>query len=130
MDHPNAEAARTSIEALMKGDVATMAASIAEDAVWHVPGSHRFSGDYRGREEITGRFQTMAEAGVVFGVEEIHDVVGNDEHVLAMVSVSLTTPSGSASQTSIWIMHVADGEATEFWARNEDQAAIDALVGA
>ncbi len=113
----------------MKGDVATMAAGIGEDAVWHVPGAHKFAGDYRGREAIAGRFQVMAEAGVSLAIDEIHDVVGNDEHVLAMVKTTLTAPSGTSSQTSVWIMHVTDGKATEFWARNEDQAAIDALIG-
>jgi hypothetical protein len=129
MEHANVEAARASIEAMMKGDLQAMAAGIAEDAVWHVPGAHRFAGDYRGRENITGRFQTMAEAGTSLMVDEIHDIVGNDEHVVAMVRTTLTAPAGTSSQGSIWIFHVADGKATEFWARNDDQAAIDALIG-
>lgn len=128
-EHPNVEACRTSIEALMKGDLATMGAGIADDAVWHVPGNHAWSGDYRGKADIVGRFQRMAEAGITFAVDEIHDVVGNDEHVVAMVRVTGSSAAGSTTQTSVWIFHVADGKAIEFFARNEDQAAIDALVG-
>lgn len=112
----------------MKGDLEGMAAGIADDAVWHVPGSHRFAGDMTGKEAIVGRFQTMAEAGVTFTLDDIHDVVGNDEHVVALVSVTLNSPSGSESQTAVWIFHVENGKAKEFWARNEDQAAFDALM--
>jgi len=128
-EHPNVEATRSAIEALMKGDLETMAAGIADDAVWHVPGNHAWSGDYRGKADIVGRFQRMAEAGLSTAVEEIHDVVGNDEHVVAMVRFAITTPAGSVTQSSVWIFHVADGKAVEFWARNEDQGAIDALIG-
>ena len=129
MDHPNVEAARTSLEGFMKGDMAALAAGIADDAVWHVPGSHAWAGEYRGKDEILGRFQKMAEVGVGLALDEIHDIVGNEEHVLAMVKVTLSAPGGSVSQGSVWIMHVRDGKTTEFWAGNEDQAAIDALIG-
>ena len=128
-EHPNVEATRASLEGFMKGDMGAMAAGIAEDAVWHVPGSHAWSGEYRSKGEILGRFQKMAEVGVSTVLDEIHDIVGNDEHVMAMVKLTLNAPGGSASQTSVWIMHVRDGKAIEFWARNEDQGAIDALIG-
>jgi hypothetical protein len=106
-----------------------MAAGIADDAIWHVPGSHPYAGDFSGKATILGRFQVMGEAGVTFTLDDIHDVIGNDEHVVALVTVTLTSPSGSETQTAVWIFHVEDGKAKEFWARNEDQAALDALIG-
>ncbi len=127
-DHPNVETARTSLEAMMKGDLDTMAAGIAEDAVWHVPGSNQWSGDYSGRADIVGRFGRMAEQGYRFSLDEIHDIVGNDEHVIALVHVTANGPAADASTSSIWIFHIRDGKATEFWARNEDQAAIDRVM--
>ncbi len=127
-EHPNVEAARASLEAFLKGDMETMAAGIAEDAVWHLPGKNRWSGDRVGREAIMGRFQEMAEAGISSRLDEIHDVVGNDEHVLAMVRFTLTAPAGTTTQTSVWVMHVKDGKATEFWPRNEDQDELDRLL--
>ena len=128
-EHPNVEAARTSFEAFMKGDLEAMAAGIADDAVWHVPGKHRFAGDYSGRSAIVGRFAEMAQAGVRTTVEEIHDVVGNDEHVVGLVRFAIESPSGRSAQNSAWILHVRDGRATEFWAHNADQAAIDEIIG-
>jgi ketosteroid isomerase-like protein len=35
--------------------------SLAENAVWHVGGTHRFSGDYRGREAILGYFDAVRQ---------------------------------------------------------------------
>jgi ketosteroid isomerase-like protein len=128
-DHPNVEAARAGLEALMKGDVETMAAGIAEDAIWHIPGSNQWSGDFSGREAIVGRFGRMAEGGYAFTLDEIHDVVGNEEHVISLVRVTAKGPSDSASTNSVWVMHVRDGEATEFWGYNDDQAAIDRVMG-
>ncbi|MGZ8629640.1 MAG: nuclear transport factor 2 family protein [Actinomycetota bacterium] len=127
-DHPNVEAARTSLEAMMKGDIQTMAAGIADDATWHVPGSNQWSGEYSGKDAIVGRFGRMAERGYGFTLEEIHDIVGNDEHVISLVRVTATGPAETASTNSIWIMHVRDGKASEFWGYNEDQAAIDRVM--
>ena len=127
-DHPNVEAARTSLEGLMKGDVETMAAGIADNAVWHVPGSNRFAGDFVGKPAILARLGQMAEAEVQFTVDEIHDIVGGDDHVVALVRLSVTGPSRSASTGAIWVMHVRDGMATEFWGMNENQSAVDAVL--
>ncbi len=112
----------------MRGDIETMAAGIAEDAVWHVPGSHAFAGDFVGRGAILERFRAMSGSGLTTEIDEIHDVIGNDEHVVALIRVTFGGAAETTSQTSIWTMHVRDGKATEFWARNEDQAAVDRIA--
>jgi ketosteroid isomerase-like protein len=129
-EHPNVETARTGLGAFMKGDVATMASTIDDDVVWHVPGKHAFSGDIHGKGDVLGRFQKLAEAGFTQTFEEIHDVVGNDEHVVALVTLSISGGGKTVSTHSVQVYHVRDGKMTEFWAMNEDQAAIDALMNA
>lgn len=62
-DHANVEAARASPEAMMKGNLETMAGGITDDAAWHVPGANQWSGDYTGKPEIMGRSARMAEQG-------------------------------------------------------------------
>jgi len=124
-DHPNVEAARAGIEAFMKGDLETFGASVADDATWHVPGSHAYAGTFEGKATIVGRFQELAAAGRAVTIDEIHDVVGGDDHVVALVRTTVTGPSGSASGNAIFIMHVQGGQVKEFWASNEHQAAID-----
>jgi uncharacterized protein len=128
-EHPNIRGARAAIEALMRGDTATLAAWIAEDAVWHVPGSHRLSGDLRGRDQILDRGRVMAELGIRTSVDEVHDVLGSGEHVVALLTTTTMGPRGRSSQRVAWVMHARDGMATELWAHNWDQAAIDTVIG-
>ncbi len=128
-DHPNVEATRIALEAFMKGDRESLGSMIAEDAVWHIPGNNRFSGDRRGRDAIMGRFQEMAEAGFRPTIDEIHDIVGGDEHVVALVTLALETSEGTTRSRSVQVYHVAGGQATEFWAYNEHQDEIDAVLG-
>jgi hypothetical protein len=127
-DHPNVETTRAALEAFMKGDVETFAASIADEAVWHVPGSHSFAGTFEGKAAIMGRFQEMAASGHVASIDEIHDIVGGDDHVVALVRTSLTGSGGSASGNAVFVLHVEAGRAKEFWAHNEHQAEIDRLL--
>jgi ketosteroid isomerase-like protein len=128
-EHPNVEATRTAFEAFMKGDTEALAPHIADDAVWHIPGSHRFAGTFEGKAAIMGRSQEQAEAGVQTSFDEIHDIVGGDDHVVALMRTSVTGPGGSAAGNAIFVLHVKDGTATEFWAYNEHQAEIDRLLG-
>ena len=128
-EHPNVESARAGFEAFMKGDVETMAAGIADDAVWHIPGTNRFAGTFEGKPAILARFQAQAEAGVRVVFDEIHDIVGNDDHVVALLRTSLQAPGGSASGDAVFVMHVSAGRMTEAWVSNEHQAEIDRLIG-
>jgi len=127
-EHPNVESTRAALEAFMKGDMETMGAAIADDAIWHVPGSHRYAGTFEGKAKIMGRFQEQAEAGVRASFDEIHDIVGGDDHVVALMRTTISAPGGSASGNAIFVFHVRDGKATEFWGYNEYQAEIDALL--
>lgn len=125
----NVQATRIAFEAFMKGDVDTMMAAIADETVWHVPGSNRFSGEFRGKAAVMERFQAMGEAGARSVLDEIHDIVGNDEHVVALVRISVHGTGGSGSTNAVWVMHVRDGKMIEFWGSNEDQAAVDRVFG-
>jgi ketosteroid isomerase-like protein len=118
------------MEAFNRGDMDTFAASISDDVIWHAPGKNRYSGTFDGKAAALGRFREQAQGGVKFSFADLHDVVGNDEHVVALLTIKVSGPGGDASTRSAFVMHVRDGKMTEFWAFNEDQAAVDAAVGA
>ena len=127
-DHPNAAIARGALEAFIRGDVPTMAATLADDVVWHAPGANRFSGTFTGKEETVARLGAMREAGVVVSFE-IHDVVGNDDHVVALVDATITNAAGASCRgPQAQVMHVRDGRLVEFWGMNQDQAAVDRVI--
>ena len=127
-DHPNAVTMRAALEAFLRGDMETLAGSIADDVVWHAPGANALSGDFVGKAATLERMGKMRASGIQVTFD-IHDVVGNDEHVVVMVNATVSNAKGdSATGPQVQIMHVRDGKMAEFWAMNEDQAAVDAVI--
>lgn len=128
-DHPDAATARTAIDAFSRGDMTAMLELVDDEVVWHAPGTNRFSGKFEGKAAVIDRFARMTEAGVVTTLE-IHDVVGNDEHVVALVRATVTAADGRSYQTpQVQAMHIRDGRCVEFWGMNQDQAAMDEILG-
>jgi ketosteroid isomerase-like protein len=127
-DHPNAQIARAGMDAFNRGDVEAFAATVADDVVWHAPGTNRFSGEFRGKAAALTRFKEQAQAGVGFSFTDVHDVVANDEHVVALLYIRVTGPGGEYTGPSVFVQHLREGKLVEFWAMNEDQAAIDRVV--
>ena len=128
-EHRNVEITRTALEAFMQGDVETLASLLDDAVVWHIPGVHRFAGEFRGKAEVMDRLRRMGEAQVRNVFEEVHDVVGNDEHVVALVRSRVETPAGTAPTRSVQVLHVRNGKLIEFWAMNDRQDEIDTLIG-
>ena len=56
---------------------------------------------------------------------DIHDILANDDHVVALVKVTASRGGQRLESRSTHIMHVADGQLTEFWNFPEDPAAGD-----
>ena len=84
MDHPNATAYRRTADAFRVGDREALAALIGEDVVWHIPGSGPMAGDIHGREALFRFFDRLRDVTEgTFMIKE-HDVLGSDEHVVAL----------------------------------------------
>lgn len=128
-EHPNVAVARVGMEAFNRGDMEAFAASLHDAVVWHAPGKNRYSGTFNGKAASLGRFKEQAEGGVRFRFSDLHDIVGGDDHVVALLTVETTGPGGQASTRSAFIMHVRDGKMAEFWAFNEHQDEVDAVIG-
>jgi hypothetical protein len=50
--HPNAQTVMSAFQAFAEGDMATMEGLFADDAIWHVAGRNKWSGDYTGPQAI------------------------------------------------------------------------------
>lgn len=124
-DHPNLIAARTGYEAFANGDMATLNDVMSDDIVWHNGGDNILSGDYEGKEAVFGFFgRIVEETGGSFN-NEIHDILANDEHGVALVDTSATRGGKSLQGRAVHVFHMSDGKLTEFWSYPEDQTAID-----
>ena len=128
-EHPNGALMRGLFESFASGDVEAMEATFDEDLTWHAPGTNRFSGQFRGRTAAMERLGQMREAGISTSFD-VHDVVANDEHVVALVHLHLEVADGRRyDQPQVAVAHARDGRIVEFWTMNQDQAVLDLLIG-
>jgi hypothetical protein len=128
-EHPNGTLLRSLLEAFAARDVQTMEGSFDEDVTWHAPGTNRFSGQFRGRTAAIQRLAQMREAGISTRFD-VHDVVANEEHAVALVHLHLEVADGRRyDQPQVQVAHVRDGRIVEFWTMNQDQAVLDLLIG-
>jgi uncharacterized protein len=125
-EHPNVELTRRGYAAFAAADLATMTELIADDVAWHVTGAGQLSGIYHGRDEVFGFFgRLVEETGGTFRLD-LHDVLANDEHTVALCTLSATRGGKSLEVPVANIHHIRDGKTTEFWSATADpQASID-----
>jgi ketosteroid isomerase-like protein len=114
------------LDAYGDNDRQAMSDALAEDAVWHVGGTHRHSGDYRGREAILAYFDAVREATADTMRLEPLEVLANDRHGAAFLRVTADR-DGRRLETVVADAFRFDeeGRIVEFWASNSNQAAID-----
>jgi ketosteroid isomerase-like protein len=128
-EHPNVTLVRDGFEAFNKGDTAWIDEHLAEDIVWHVGGNSKWAGAYEGKASVLEMFQSQGHA--MSTSADIHDVLGNDEHVVALGEASATAQDGSsAAWKYMQIFHVRDGKVTEVWGMAENDATVDPFLDA
>ena len=121
---------RDALERWGEGDLDPLAERFSPDLVWHVPGVHRFAGEFHGRREVLDLMLRMAEAEIRTAFDEVHAVVGDEEHVVALIRATLHAPRGSVPMRSVFVLHFdAAGLVAEAWAMNDRQDEIDVVIG-
>ena len=107
------------------GDLAAVEELLAEDVVWHVPGTSPIAGDYRGRDAVMAYFRTRrALAGGAISVTKHDEMHGQD--VLVQLADGAARLGG---QEVVWrtagVYRVADGKLAEAWLVPLDLEAFD-----
>jgi ketosteroid isomerase-like protein len=128
MTNPNRERLQAFLDAYGAKDRDAVGEALAEEAVWHVGGTHRLSGDYRGREAILEYFdRTAAETAQSLRLEPV-ELMADDRHGAAFLRVTATRGEKRLDVTMAEAFRFdEDGRITEFWAHATDQGAIDAF---
>jgi ketosteroid isomerase-like protein len=124
-DHPNLDSARAGYAAFAAGDMAALNDAISDDIVWHSGGSNILSGDYVGKPAVFEFFGRIAEETGGSFTNDIHDMLANDDHGVALVNQAATRGGKTLAAKSIHVFHMKDGKMTEFWAYPEKQEAFD-----
>jgi ketosteroid isomerase-like protein len=122
-EHPNITVVRELMEAFNSGDEDRIKARMAQDVTWHMIGGETTEG-------LEALAASMADAGDDFSITtDVHDIVGNDEHVIALVNATANVGGQTFEYRTAEIMHVADGKVTERWAFSDDTEAINRFFG-
>jgi len=128
-EHPNVALVRRAIQAMTETDMskaqeemAIVDAFMADDIVWHEIGRTE---PRRGKDEL--RAAMMDGAGDYSIAYAIHDVIANDDHVIALGSATATRGDQTLEYRTAEIFHIRDGKAIERWAFSDDTAAIAAF---
>ena len=124
-EHPNAKLVRTMMEDLNSGDMQGVADLMADDVVWHEIGRDE---PVRGKEALAARF-TGPSAPDYEIRGELHDVVANDEHTIALVNATAKRDGRTFNYRTAEIMHIRNGKITERWAFSDDTEAINEFFG-
>ena len=128
MAHPNEELVRRGFDAFATGDVDTLRELLDQDAVWHAPGRNSLAGDHQGIDAILGFFaRTMEVTGGTFRVE-LHDVVANDEHAVAIYVSRGQREGRTLDNKNVLVSHIRNGRLVEAWQLSEDQYAADEFL--
>ncbi len=121
-EHANATLVRQMIDAMNRGDMAAASDALADDVEWHEIGRAEARHGKAGlREAMTGSVPEYTITATV------HDVVANDEHVVALVDATATRGGRTLSYRTAEIVHVRNGKIAERWAFSDDTAAIVAF---
>lgn len=123
--HPNAEIARRAYDAFLSGDMAAIGELMSDDIVWHSPGTSQLSGTYRGKEEVFGFFAKIGELADGPMEMRFHDVLASDDHVVSLLEAVASRNGNRLENRAVHIMHIGDGQITEFWNFPEDLGAAD-----
>jgi ketosteroid isomerase-like protein len=129
VEHPNVALVRRAMEAMNERDVskaqqemAVVDAFMADDIVWHEIGRTE---PRRGKDELRAAMMDGASDWTI--TYELHDVVANDDHAIALGTASAARGDKTLSYRTAEIFHIRDGKAVERWAFSDDTAAIVAF---
>jgi uncharacterized protein len=112
------------------GQLAAVEELLAEDVVWHVPGSSPIAGDYRGREAVTAyfRFRRELAGGTIRIAKEAE--AHHDEALVQLADGFAALGGREAAWRTAGVYRVAGGRIAEAWLVPLDQEHFDRVWAA
>ena len=128
-EHPNVALVRRAMQAMTEQDMskaqqemAVVDAFMADHIVWHEIGRAE---PRHGKAELRAAMMDSAQDYTI--AYEIHDVIANDDHAIALGIATATRGAETLVYRTAEIFHIRDGKAVERWAFSDDTAAIVAF---
>jgi ketosteroid isomerase-like protein len=125
-EHRNIGVMRDGYAAFRAGDMEKVLDFLDDDVVWHTGPVGPLTGDYKGKEQVLGFFMKLIEeTGGTFKIE-IHDFLANNEHGVALVTLTAERKGRRLEVDAANVMHInSAGKLTEFWGTTGDFAPIE-----
>ncbi len=127
MSDANKKLIQRGFDAFAQGDMEAMSEVLSPTVIWHTPGDNILAGDRRGLEETLSLFGQIGQETGGQVSQEIHAILADDEHAVALVNSSITRNDKTVEGSSVFVFHVSGGQVSECWAHNSEQAALDDL---
>lgn len=124
----NAALVRTMVSAFMTGDLETVVASFAPDAVWELPGRGRLAGEYKGPEAIVGFLASSFELSGGTLSLELMDVLSSDTGAAHLQHITADYEGRHLECVEVLVHEIVDGRIVRTYHR-PDPYAIDAFFG-
>jgi hypothetical protein len=122
-EHENVALIRSGFAAFNEGDVVTLSQIIAKDAVHHLPGHNRFSGEHKGIDDILTMYGEMAQLTGGDFRAELEEVYANDHRAVAIYRAQGTRGSKRMDERNALCFEILDGKAVDL-----DEIALDGVV--
>jgi ketosteroid isomerase-like protein len=110
MAHPDERVVRGMYAAINQRDMDGLIAAFAPDAVWHGAGA-----SIDGAESIAAMVGQLIEASEGTMQIELHDVLANDEHTVALQVTTAQRGDRGLSDNVVYVYHLRDGKIVEAW---------------
>ena len=126
MAHPNEDLIRKAYDAFGSGDRDTIEELFADNIAFHVSGRNLLSGDHMGKDQVFELFARLAEISEKSFRTELHDILANDEHAVALQRwTAQREGKASLEDRNVSVFHIRGGKITEVWHHAGDQYAQD-----
>jgi uncharacterized protein len=124
--HPDEGLVREGFAAFGRGDMDALRKQFFADYVrWHTPGRGLISGDYEGTEQVIQYFARVFELTDGTFSLELHDVLANDEHAVALITVRGERAGKQLTDNEVLTYHIRNGKISEVWVHATDLYAAD-----
>jgi uncharacterized protein len=112
------------------GDVDAVAELLAEDVVWHVPGTSPIAGDHRGRDAVLAYFRRRRALADNTFVMHPKGVLEDGDAVVQLVDGEAVIDGEQRAWSTAGVYRTAGGLVAEVWLVPLDLAAFDEVWAA
>jgi ketosteroid isomerase-like protein len=128
-EHANAGLVRRLFGAFERKDAFGLRGFFADDAVWHVRGSSRLAGTYRGRREIVRFLGSLPRLTDGTYASRLSDVLASDQRAAVLYRATGRREGRELDIDQLLLFTLRDGAVTEVLALPSDQKAFDLFWG-